>query len=549
MNRNKNPLALWARGKGEWAIPCGTQMPRCQRVCQRGNASCAAFLRLSVKPNDTKHRRTGVYLDDMNSGQPTEHNLPAKRNSGPWLWIITISGLLVVLVAVLRREDTTLTGGAEITNQIRGTERPAPTFSPKRRMNSATAAVAQPSVEEVVAAKVVQFARSRRKLARELAAHFEVPMSDEMERFFDAAEAGRYEEMTSIYKSLRKQRESGTDGVNYGPQWRTIIETQGVADAAHDWPAQKLLDYGNGVLGSLRSEMIYVGGTDPGCFIPTLLNETSDGERRLIFTQNGLADNTYLDYVRFLYGERLAVPTPDDSQRAFQEYITDAQKRFVHDRDFPDEPKQLRPGEDVQVVDGKVQVSGQVAVMSINEKLFQMFLEKNPGASFAMEVSFPFASTYGDAGLLGPILEMRVQDGQQALTGERATQAVDYWRTMEQRLASDADSTDSLFSGFAYAKMASSQADFLLKRGYAAEAEETFRLANQIAPGSPESIFGLLNLLTNEGRIEDALRVAQEIQGRLPSEERLRPVLGEKPEIYTSLRGAIAELQRLQAAR
>jgi hypothetical protein len=488
----------------------------------------------------------------MTSGQHTEDQPQPKRNSAPWSWIITIGGLLVVLVAVLlRREDATMTGGVEITNQTRATEpaNSAPAFSPRRRMNSAETAMTEPSAEEIVAAKVVQFARSRRKLARELAAHFKVPISDEMERFFDAAEAGRYEEMTSIYKSLRKQRESGADGINYGPQWRTIIETQGVADAAHDWPAQKLLDYGSGVLGSLRSEMVYVGGTDPGCFIPTLLNETSEEGRRVMFTQNGLADNTYLDYVRFLYGERLAVPTPDDSQRAFQEYVTDAQKRFMHDRDFPNEPKQLRPGEDVQMIDGKVQVSGQVAVMSINEKLFQMLMEKNPGASFAMEVSFPFSSTYGDAGLLGPILEMRVQDQQHALTGEGATQAVDYWRTMEQRLASDPDSADSVFSAFAYAKLASSQADFLLKRGYAAEAEETFRLANQIAPGSPESIFGLLNLLTDQGRIEDALQVAQEIQGKLPSEERLRPVLGEKPEIYISLRGAIEQLKRLQAAR
>jgi tetratricopeptide (TPR) repeat protein len=487
----------------------------------------------------------------MNLGTPAEGKPEAKRSTGLWWWIITIGGLLVVLVAVLlQREDTTV-DRAEVTNQIRGaeSEKPQPTFSPKRRMNSATAAIAQPPAEEIVASKVVQFARSRRKLARELAAHFKVPMSDEMERFFDAAEAGRYEEMTTIYKSLRKQRENGSDGVNYGPQWRTIIETQGVADAAHDWPAQKLLDYGNGVLGSLQPEMVYVGGTDPGCFIPTLLNETSEGERRVIFTQNALADNTYLDYVRFLYGERLAVPTQDDSQRAFQDYIADAQKRFLHDRDFPDEPKQLRPGENVQMVDGKLQVSGQVAVMTINERLFQTLLEKNPGASFAMEVSFPFSSTYGDAGLLGPILEMRVQDEQRALTGGRATQAVDYWRMMEERLAPDSDAADSLFPGFAYAKMASAQAEFLLKRGYAAEAEETFRLANEIGPGSPESVFGLLNLLTGQGRVEDALRVAEEIQGRLPSEERLRPVLGEKPEIYASLRGAIEELRRLKAGR
>jgi hypothetical protein len=84
--------------------------------------------------------------------------------------------------------------------------------------------------------------------------------------------------------------------------------------------------------------------------------------------------------------------TKEDSQRAFQDYITDAQKRFQHDQQFPDEPRQLRPGEDVRVTDNRTQVSGQVAVMAINEKLFQTLMQNNPGVSFATEQSFPFPS-------------------------------------------------------------------------------------------------------------------------------------------------------------
>jgi hypothetical protein len=48
-------------------------------------------------------------------------------------------------------------------------------------------------------------------------------------------------------------------------------------------PAQKLLDYGNAVLGALRPGMVYVGGTDPGRWIPTLLNETSESERHIVW--------------------------------------------------------------------------------------------------------------------------------------------------------------------------------------------------------------------------------------------------------------------------
>src|SRR5947207_14598523 len=100
--------------------------------------------------------------------------------------------------------------------------------------------------------------------------------------------------------------------------WPAILESFGVAESAHDWPAQKLLDYGNAILGSLRPEMVYVGGTDPGRFIPTLLNETGEGERHVVLTQNALADNSYLDYVRFLYNDRLATLSKEDSDAAFK---------------------------------------------------------------------------------------------------------------------------------------------------------------------------------------------------------------------------------------
>ncbi|MSU36329.1 MAG: hypothetical protein EXS36_14780 [Pedosphaera sp.] len=55
------------------------------------------------------------------------------------------------------------------------------------------------------------------------------------------------------------------------------MQALGVAEQVHEWPAQKFLDYGNGVLDSLRPGMVYVGGTDNGRWIPELLNDTSEG--------------------------------------------------------------------------------------------------------------------------------------------------------------------------------------------------------------------------------------------------------------------------------
>jgi hypothetical protein len=227
------------------------------------------------------------------------------------------------------------------------------------------------------------------------------------------------EEIEARFKALRGGEPKDTPVPRHlHDVWPAIHDAYGAAQEAHLWPAQKLLDYGNAVLDSLRPGMVYVGGTDLGRWIPALLNGTLDGERHVVLTQNALADRLYLDYLEFQYGDRFATLTHGDSERAFSEYLADAQKRFDHDRRFPDEPKQVRPGEDLKMVDNRLEVSGQISVMDINERLFKMLLEKNPELSFAMEESFPFRSVLADASPLGPIMEVRPRDQQNAFTPE-----------------------------------------------------------------------------------------------------------------------------------
>ena len=461
--------------------------------------------------------------ESPNSSEPTENANYGAR----WPWLLAIvSGLIVLVAILLPRPDANppatpamTNGGWSVTSPNAPGQRSA--RDPSFHLPSGPGLTA----EEIVAGKVIQFAKSRRKLAHAMAERFKIPVPDEFERFFDAAEAGRYDEMKAIYKSLRQQRENGTDTAWYGPQWRTIIETQGAADAAHDWPAQKLLDYGNAVLDSLRPGMIYAGGTDPGCFIPTMLNDTSDGERHIVLTQNALADNTYLEYLGFLYGDQMKTLTTEDSQRAFQEYLADAQRRLQHDLQLLNEPKQIRPGEDIKMVENRVQVSGQVAVMAINEKLFQTLLEKNPDASFALEQSFPFESTYANATPLGPIMELRVRDEQNALTAERAAQSVDYWRTIAQQLLADSETPPGSDPRKAYSKLVSEQAALLLNRNYPAAAEQAFRIANEICPSSPEAVFRYINLLTGQNRFQDAVQVGENAVKAAPENQQFRDLL------------------------
>jgi hypothetical protein len=444
-----------------------------------------------------------------------------------WPWFITTGCLLVILLAIVfPRLATRPTNPAPSTNPL---SKASIAGDGARFSQSARNPQRTPSAEEIVADKVGQFARDRRRIAHAMSKRFKVDVPPEVDQFFEAVGAGRWTEHNALFERIKQLRDSGQyDGLRtlFGP----ILEAQLVAECAHGWPAQKLLDYGQSILGSLQPGMVYVGGTDPGRGIPTLLNETSEGERHIVITQNGLADATYLQYVNFLYGDQLASLTSDESQRAFSDYLADAQKRLQHDQQFPDEPKQVRPGEDIQFIDGsspgdakRVQVSGQVAVMAINERLLQAIMDKNPDLSFALEESFPLRSTYATAIPLGPIMELRAQDGQNAFTPEIAAQALDYWQTMTQEIVSDPEAPAGSDPRKTYSHMAWSEANLLADHNFTDQAEQAYRLAMQLEPSNPEAANALSELLAKHGRIDEARQLVEQFQRSYP-DQHLAPV-------------------------
>jgi tetratricopeptide (TPR) repeat protein len=454
-------------------------------------------------------------MEDRNLKDSTPQEVSGQRFGQRWRFALCS---LVVLIAFLLPwigsrptpppDSTTnaVTPSAGSTSPGTAHARPV-----QRRLASQAARTA----DEVVASKVSQFARDRRGVVHAIALHFKVEVPAEVERFFAAAETGNWDEVDSLAKSLR----NGTAGsADLAKLWPAVLETWGVAEQAHEWPAQKLLDYGNAILGSLRLDMVYVGGTDPGRFIPTLLNETSEGDRRIVLTQNGLADGSYVEYFNFLYGDRLNSFTPEDSQRVFQDYISDAQKRLEHDQQFPEEPKQIRFGEDVKNIDGRIQVSGQAAVMAINERLLLALMEKNPDASFALEESFPLKSTYADAVPLGPIMELGVQDGQNAFNAEQVAQSLDYWRTIAQQLLLDPEASGSPETLKTYSHMAVAQANLLAAHDYGAEAEEAYRVASRLWPGNPESVSNLSDLMFRTGRADEARQLVEDFARKYPDQ-------------------------------
>lgn len=373
--------------------------------------------------------------------------------------------------------------------------------------------------EEIVARKVAQFGRSRREIVGRLAKHHGREVPAEIERFFEAMERGNWEEIDQLFQAMAKrsaQYEGSTHDESLDPFWPAVLEAYGGAEQAHLWPAKQLLDYGEGILGALKPGMVYIGGTDSGRFIPTLINETSSGEQHVILTQNAMADSRYMEYVRFLYGDRIRLPGTEGAQQAFADYIADAQKRSAHDQQFPNEPKQIRRNERVWEGEGRVAVSGSTAVMDINERLVQQILEANPEMSFAMQESFPFKKTYAEAAPLGPIMELRAGGVEAGEGSERdGAKTLEYWQGMKEQLLQNPEAAGSDETLKAYSKMTVGHAN-LLAGSDPARAEEIYRLATEIFPRNTDAVIGLAEFLQANGRGEAAQELVRNYAEKNP---------------------------------
>src|ERR1700722_12871833 len=139
--------------------------------------------------------------------------------------------------------------------------------------------------------------------------------------------------------------------------WPPISETIGAYDQFHGWDNQWLHRFGSNLIASIPNGSIYFGGTDPGRFIVCALKESEFADRPLfVLTQNQLADKAYLAYLRRIYGGRIYIPTTNDFETAFNDYISDAKQRLKSGK--------IKPGANVQLAaDGKVEASGPVAGM------------------------------------------------------------------------------------------------------------------------------------------------------------------------------------------
>lgn len=382
-----------------------------------------------------------------------------------------------------------------------------------------------------------------------------------------------------------------------------------------------------GVYPEMTRDTVLFGGTDPGRFCPTYMifcesfippskkfDPKFDRRDVYLITQNALADGTYLSYIRAHYNRSTQIdppffqnffntkalafldriftdlgakiearrraegvypkteihtPSPDDSQRAFNEYLEDAQRRYALN--------QMKPGEDFRVENGKVQVSGQVAVMSINGILTKMIFDANPDHEFYVEESFPLDWMYPYLTPSGIIMKINRQPLPE-LTQEILDKDHKFWSLYSDRLVGNWINYDTPvsnicdfaertylhhdFKGFsgdrkfvrddnaqkAFSKLRSSIGGIYAWRvanskspaeqqRMIREAEFAFKQAFAYCPFSPEAVYRFVNLLLSMQRIDDAIAIVKTCQKLDPDNPSIDGLLGQVEKMKTDMTG------------
>src|SRR5438552_7780642 len=136
-----------------------------------------------------------------------------------WIWWLAGGSLLILLYMFLPRQkdDSKSAPAAEGTAQQPVAIVHSPVVgsrSLRHRGESSQAATA----EEIVAGKVVQFASARHRVLDAMANRFNVKVPAEVERFFQAAEKGDWEQLNASFEILRKLRQ-GPEGGDIAKLW------------------------------------------------------------------------------------------------------------------------------------------------------------------------------------------------------------------------------------------------------------------------------------------------------------------------------------------
>jgi hypothetical protein len=205
------------------------------------------------------------------------------------------------------------------------------------------------------------FAQAKRQQMYAAAAAAKLGVHPQFNRLFDAIEKGDAEAVSAAWHWISRrvgQYEQRPGDPEIDPSlhritWQYILDAYGAWGEFSLWSPELVRMYGDDITASILPDAVFFGGTDPGRFVTTAFNEISRKNWFMVITQNGLADNSYMDYVRRCHGARLSLPAEAD--------VSGAYRTFTNDVACGRQP----PGVEITVKDGKIAVTGAQGVMAI----------------------------------------------------------------------------------------------------------------------------------------------------------------------------------------
>jgi hypothetical protein len=408
-------------------------------------------------------------------------------------------------------------------------------------VTSAWAAKPEEDIASFIAAKRNQVQQTARRLG--------ASVPPDVTKLFEAAAAADWLSTSNWFRkvSARYKPDEQSSAPNRLPPevWYPIQEVGGFCEMFSFADAKFIRLFADEIFKVVPSGSIYFGGTDPGRFIITGLSRSDqEGKPFLTVTQNQLVATNYLEYLRQMHGKDLKLPEPAQVKQDFDDYIKDVTARLQHDKDFPREPRQLKPGENVQTLEGRVQVSGEIAVMAINGLLARDLFQANPGREFWVEESYPIEWMYPHLIPVGPIFKLN-REPLERLSNETITSDRRYWQQLTERLIGSKiqdessvaevcavakrlcqktvpsdfkgdprflgdDAARKTFSklrsadGAMYAWRMNHGISSLDKRHMAREAELAYKQAYVLCPYSPEAVGRYGSFLVEQDRLEEA---------------------------------------------
>lgn len=281
---------------------------------------------------------------------------------------------------------------------------------------------------------------------------------------------------------------------------------------AKQWEAYPTKDYPP----PMTPGAIFYGGTDPGRFVPTYMIYSANVRPDVyLITQNALADNTFMNITRDLYGDTIYIPSLEDSNEAFRKYVDDVNAG------------RIQAGADIKIENGKVSVQGVGGVMTINGILAELIFKENKDKhDFYVEESYVIGWMYPYLAPNGIIMKLN-QEPLAGLDPQLVENDHKFWGWYTKWLLEQPAFQRDICARKSFSKLRSAIAGIYDYRRMYDEAEYAFKQSIDLYPLSPEANFRLAQMYMNMQRPGDADQLIRGFAEQDPDNDSAKGFLGQ----------------------